>query len=251
MPATTTNKRIYDVLVIDFNLLRPRKGPMSRLLQSWQVSWHLWPFRKAARRYLLIAGKKGNMEMIRTKTTPFLNYMILLALSLVAPPVFAESSSSQISIVGTYTNMRHTEEHSYGYTVELWKQGNRVFGFILASNGLSGDTPTGILEDVKFEPESGKLSFRAKLTTGSIYNNQANKWIPSQDIFKFSGTLNKDSLAGVLEISDALLSDKSPIGKEIELLFSVAETRQLQTFSSYEDWEKMAKDILKFRGPKW
>lgn len=192
------------------------------------------------------------MEMIRTKTIPLLNYMILLALSLVSPPVFAESSSSQISVVGTYTNMRHTEEHSYGYTVELWKQGNnRVFGFILASNGLSGDTPTGLLEDVKFEPESGKLSFRARLTTGLIYNERLKELIPSQDIFKFSGTLNKDSLAGVLEISNTLLSDKSPIRKEIKLLFSVAETQQLQPFSSYEDWEKMAKDILKFRGPKW
>lgn len=200
---------------------------------------------------MLIAGKKGNMEMIRTKTIPFLNYMILLALSFVSSPVFAESSQSQISIVGTYTNMRHTEEHSYGYTVELWKQGNRVFGFILASNGLSEDTQTGLLEDVNFEPESGKLSFRAKLTTGLIYNNQVKKWIPSQDILKFSGTLNKDSLTGVLEISDALLSEKSPVRREIKLLFSVAETRQLQTFSSYENWEKMAKDILKFRGPKW
>jgi len=188
--------------------------------------------------------------MIKNKIIPFLKYIIPVVIFL-SSTAFAESSLTQIAVIGTYTNMRHTEEHSYGYTVKLWKQGNRVFGFILASNGLSGDTPTGLLEDVKFGPESGKLSFRAKLTTGLIYNNQVKKWIPSQDIFKFSGILNKDSLTGVLEISDALLSDKSPVREEIKLLFSVTETRQLQTFSSYEDWKKMAKHILKFRGPKY
>lgn len=176
--------------------------------------------------------------------------MILLALSFVSSPVFAESSQSQISIVGTYTNMRHTEEHSYGYTVELWKQGNRVFGFILASNGLSGDTPTGLIEDVKYEPVSGKFSFKAKLTMGLIYNKQLKKDVPSQDIFKFNGILNKDTLSGTLEVSEAI-SNKPPVKEEIRLLFSAEKTRQLQTFSSYEYWKKMAKDILKFRGPKW
>lgn len=187
--------------------------------------------------------------MAKFKTIPSLGY-ILFAILLVSRPLFAESSSIQISSVGAYTNMRHTEEHSYGYTVELWRQDKQILGFILASNGLSGDTPTGLLEDVKYEPESGKLSFVSRLTTGIIYNDRLKKWIPSQDIFKFKGTLNKDSLIGIIEISDALSGTEQPDREEIKLLFSAEETQQLKTFSKYEDWEKMAKDILKFRGPK-
>jgi hypothetical protein len=62
--------------------------------------------------------------------------------------------------------MKFTEEHAYGYSVQLWRQGDEVFGFFEASEGLAGDTPAGILDEVQFDPRSGALSFKAKLTIG-------------------------------------------------------------------------------------
>src|ERR1700719_513521 len=71
-----------------------------------------------------------------------------------------------ITFVGEFSNMRYTEEHAYGYSVQLWREGSAVFGLLLASEGLAGDTPAGLLEDLKYDPRAGKLSFQAKLTMG-------------------------------------------------------------------------------------
>jgi len=69
--------------------------------------------------------------------------------------------------------MEFTEEHAYGYVVQLWRQGDRVFGFREAPEGLAGDTPIGALEEVQFEPRRSALSFKAKLTMVSHSWNQA------------------------------------------------------------------------------
>ena len=90
--------------------------------------------------------------------------------------------------------MRYTEEHAYGYTVQLWREGASVFGLFLASEGLAGDTPTGLLDDLKYDPRSGKLSFKAKLTIGIDARRQ-----PSHDLFEFDGARSAQAVSGVLK----------------------------------------------------
>ncbi len=63
-------------------------------------------------------------------------------------PVKLNKQSSAQSVqsakkLGVFSNMRSTAEHQYDYKVELWQEGDRVFGLFLASEGLIGDTPTG------------------------------------------------------------------------------------------------------------
>jgi hypothetical protein len=50
--------------------------------------------------------------------------------------------STTIHPLGAFSNMRFTEEHAYGYRVDLWWAGPCRFGLFEASEGLSGDTPT-------------------------------------------------------------------------------------------------------------
>src|SRR5438046_1449435 len=96
--------------------------------------------------------------------------VLLPALTIVAMlNAFAQSSTASIAFVGEFSNMRFTDEHAYGYGVELWRQGDTLFGLFSASEGLAGDTPTGMLEDVKFDSRTRKLSFKAKLTIGAAY----------------------------------------------------------------------------------
>jgi hypothetical protein len=61
----------------------------------------------------------------------------------------AEDGSS--SFVGEFSNVRHTAEHAYGYSVMLWNDGDQLFGLFSAANGLAGDTPVGLLENVQLD----------------------------------------------------------------------------------------------------
>jgi hypothetical protein len=159
-------------------------------------------------------------------------------------------STIPLTTIGYFTNVKYTGEHAYGYSVNLWRQEDNILGLISAHSGLIGDPPAGLLEDVKFDPRTNRLSFRAKLTTGLVYSRQY-KGVPSRDVFEFSGFLNKDKLSGVLEISNLLFPDDPPQRKRISLRRSAKMSKAMMPPENYIEWKKMVDGILKFRGPRW
>ena len=141
-----------------------------------------------------------------------------------------------ITFVGEFSNMRYTEEHAYGYIVQLWREGANVFGLFLASEGLAGDTPTGLLDDLKYDPRSGKLSFKAKLTMGIDARNQ-----PSHDLFEFDGKMSAAAVSGVLKHGAAT--------ERINLRKLQPDTALPQP-RTYDEWRRQTDEILRRRGPK-
>ena len=92
---------------------------------------------------------------------------IIALLSIAAAvPLFAQNPGRPVRAIGEFSNMRYTEEHAYGYAVELWRDGDSAIGLLLVAEGLQGDTPTGTLDNVRFDARTGALSFTAKLTIG-------------------------------------------------------------------------------------
>lgn len=142
-----------------------------------------------------------------------------------------------IIFAGEFSNMRYTEEHAYGYSVQLWREGATVFGLFLASQGLAGDTPTGLLDDLKYDARSGKLSFKAKLTMGIDERQQ-----PTHDLFEFDGALSARAASGVLKHGAA--SERINLRK----LQPDAALSQPRT---YDEWKRQTDEILRRRGPKW
>jgi len=160
---------------------------------------------------------------------------VVPVLSLIAA-AFAQAPRP-ITFVGEFSNMRFTEEHAYGYSVQLWREGATVFGLFLASEGLAGDTPTGLLDDLKYDPRSGKLSFRAKLTMGIDARQQ-----PTHDLYQFEGNLSARAVSGVLKHGAA--SERVTLGK-LQPDAALAQPR------SYDEWKRQTDEILRRRGPKW
>jgi len=150
--------------------------------------------------------------------------------------VFAQAPRP-ITFVGEFSNMRYTEEHAYGYTIQLWREGTSVFGLFLASEGLTGDTPTGVLDDLKYDPRSGRLSFRAKLTMGLDARNQ-----PSHDLFEFDGKMSARAVSGVL---------KHAAERERINLRKVETDPAFDQPPTYDAWKRQTDEILRRRGPKW
>lgn len=192
------------------------------------------------------------------KRLVLLNAFLLLAAGLSVHGQTNHKSSRQaparsadvVKRLGVFTNMRFTEEHQYGYSVELWQEKDRLFGLLLVSAGLIGDTPTGLLEDVVFDPKTGSLTFRARLSTGSTFNRD-NEQVPSRDVYRFKGTLKGLRLTGVFEYTDALTRTATGTKKNVSLRRSKSESESMFKAESYDEWKKEADEILKFRGPKW
>lgn len=159
--------------------------------------------------------------------------------------------STAIQPVGAFSNMRFTEEHAYGYTVDLWRAGKCLFGLFEASEGLSGDTPTGLLNPVRHDAATGKLAFAARLTMGVTKPNNGTDWVPSRDSFAFNGHLGTRALKGRLSRSDQLRPELRAVDQDMVLPRSKQQQEFMIQAGNFGEWRKQAEAILQARGPKW
>ena len=169
-------------------------------------------------------------------------------LLIIAIPVSAMATDpTQFVSLGHFSNYRYTAEHQYGVGLHLWRDGKTMVGLISSSESLIGDTPTGALENVSFDPANGQLSFNARLTLGQTIDKD-HKWVPSQDVFSFSGVITKETVSGTLKIFDNLHPQKKPIQEEIHLKKDDAYPMHCQTRTQCI---ALMDDILKIRGPRF
>ncbi len=180
----------------------------------------------------------------------FLSCFLLLWLALLFSPAHA-APQSRVAVFGEYSNVINTEEHSYGYTLQLWKENGRLLGFLLVAGGLSGDTPTGQIENVRYDARNGSIHFTARLSTGLQYDARRKTQAFSHDLFTFDGVLANDSLSGTMLHQDALSRKSPPTSEHVTLRFSSQGTNLMEAYPSRATWTTMAKRILKFRGPQW
>jgi hypothetical protein len=166
-----------------------------------------------------------------------------------AEPCGTIPDTASIQVIGAFSDMQFTEDHAYGHVVELWRTGNCVFGLFQASEGLAGDTPTGILTNLRYNPTTRELSFTAKLTMGTTTAPGSNDWVPSRDLFAFRGRLDQKMLKGELRHSNQLRPDLPPAIRPLTLRRSTDEPGI--SAATYGEWRSWVESILQFRGPKW
>jgi hypothetical protein len=129
-----------------------------------------------------------------------------------------------VSFVGYFTDIKTTGEHQYGSALILWQYKNTVVGFFYHADGVIGEVPRGVIDNVKLHPKSGKLSFDSTL--------------PSQDRFVFNGTLRKAAITGQLQRYDALHPEQKTIDSKVTLQRDKQTTSE--SFDSLEAWQDFA-----------
>ena len=105
----------------------------------------------------------------------FVTTILLLAAS--------STAGQDLKSLGSFDNVRTTESgHCYGYSLELWQHGKKIMGLMNVHDGLCGDPPCGILQEVTFDRGTGRLHFRS--AAGLEY--------------RFDGVLRRDDVFGRL-----------------------------------------------------
>jgi len=166
-----------------------------------------------------------------------------------APALAAEPSETggvSVKLIGEFTDMRFTEEHAYGYLVQLWSSDKKLFGILMASEGLVGDTPTGLMEDVTYDPATGRLAFKARLSLGFTRDGQGH-WIRAYNYFRFDGVISGAEVRGVFEISDELRPEAAPRREEVVLKKSDEGSDSLFRPRSYPEWKSWVDKIVRPR----
>jgi len=178
--------------------------------------------------------------------------LIFCALLLAPGPRSSAQTAGTLRVLGNFSNVRRAgEDDALGYSLRLWKEGNKVFGLFAAYVGPPADPPVGILEGVKFNPHTRELSFSARLSTGLV-SGQGYDRVASRDRFVFKGVLTPREVRGTLKRSDDLFPDRRPDSETIRLRRSQFLTQlMLPPPPTYSEWQTWADEILQRRGPKW
>ncbi|MCI0614237.1 hypothetical protein L0244_14720 [bacterium] len=114
---------------------------------------------------------------------------------------------------------------------------------------MMGDTPTGRLENLIFDPKTGRLSFTTRLTLGSHFCSE-HDGAPSRDVFEFEGVFSREAITGTLKQKDTLHPETSATREEITLK-KMEEKYFGKIYKNRAEWEEYSRQLLAFRGPKW
>jgi len=200
---------------------------------------------------ILLSGTSFLIQTIVTGPTGFAADPLSAASTSNTPELkISPRNDSAVKALGTFIKVKSDGEHANGYSITLWKQNDEIIGLVAVHRGLIGDPPAGLLENVKFDPQTKKLSFTAKLTLGQFYDNDQ-KDVPSQDILEFGGTLTNKKLAGTVTLTDQLCANGCAETKKIDLPRSKEFNNWTEDFQTHAAWKGYIDEILKRRGPRW
>jgi len=107
----------------------------------------------------------------------FMKWMLFALFTLSSPA----SAANSVKFLGSFSKAGITEEHQYIYQLDLWREGQKVFGFYSFNAGLYGDGITkGIPWRIAGDLEGDSL----------ILKNEHN-------LFSFTGNFSKQNLSGL------------------------------------------------------
>jgi hypothetical protein len=152
----------------------------------------------------------------------------------------------------SYTNAttsKGDDPHASGVGVELYKHGGAWIGFIYEFVGPVADPAVGKLDGLQLDEHTGKIVFTARLSLGVTRSKGAQDWVPTKDLYEFTGMIDQDAISGDLVRT---LADDAPGRSTTEKIVLKREaTKSPFDKTSYDDWIRNWELHVKTRGPKF
>jgi len=164
----------------------------------------------------------------------------------------AQTSRSGFGYFGEWSDVRMSgsaDPHAQGNSLELWKDKGALVGFLSEYVGPVADPPFGPLEHIEVDAASGHLSFSVKLSLGVTNLRGQKDFVPTRDLYFFTGTLRDEDVRGSLEKQDQLRNSPSA-----NLMVIWKRTKRENSFWSdktAQQWRDFYSPILRARGPQW
>ncbi len=163
-----------------------------------------------------------------------------------------------VELFGVYSNAKSNDgEHESGYTLELWRDKEGLFGVFMVHGPQIGDPAKGMISDVGYDATTGRLHFTAKLSISRGYSTTDSQGrvqtvAPSRDWVEFEGVLTGKTVTGAVTIRSS-----GPFGGKVSLSLP----RQVKWEEDFHptdlrpktcaEWMDQMAESLQRLGPKW
>jgi hypothetical protein len=121
------------------------------------------------------------------------------------------TQDEKVVLVGYFSNqgisMVSDSPHISGYSLELYRLNNQMYGRFIRGTG-SEDPVTTSIYDTKYDKNRGHLVFKAKLSEGIESDKNTPEGRPSKDLYEFTGTIKHNAVAGKIEHKSGYEPDK-------------------------------------------
>jgi hypothetical protein len=154
-----------------------------------------------------------------------------------------------LSPIGCFADVVTDGEHEDGYAAQLWSTGDAIAGFVTVHRGLIGDAPVGLLDDVRQDPATGRISLTAKLSVG-LHSCPIHDNVPSHDLLSFNGVLTGETLGGRVRMENRLDSPPAP-GDFRTVVMRRDRACAMESYADHEAWLRAWAPTLSARGPRW
>ena len=155
--------------------------------------------------------------------------------------------------VGKWSNVQLSkgqETHASGFELTLWEYNGQLLGYLSRYVGPTHDPPIGRLTDIILDKQTGRISFRAKMSLGMQYAADEKKWVPTRDLYAFHGKYTPEEISGVFE-KKAVGNSGSRTNTEKVTLTGGESSYEFWDQMTYEEWTAFYEPIVKVRGPQW
>lgn len=159
------------------------------------------------------------MTQLKSSHLPILKGILLLVIA------GSINAANAVEFFGSYSKQRFTEEHYYVYKLDIWGEGEKLFGFYATYAGLQGD-PVREMHSWRI---AGTLSGKSVSLKGE------------KVVFGFTGSLSEAGLSGrwtdsMTEGIDLTLQKQAATEIEPALLKA--------SLGTYDDWGRWAEQYL-------
>ena len=181
---------------------------------------------------------------------PALIFVALLSVQLSGR---SQTSKGVFEYFGEWSDVtvsKSADPQARGNTLQLWKDNGALVGFLNEYVGPVADPPFGPIQDVKLDAKTGKFLFKVKLSLGVTTLKGQSQFVPTRDLYLFTGTLSDQEVRGSVEQQDQLRNGIPSVKRNVVWKREKSDD-PFWTGKTLQQWRDFYAPILKARGPKW
>jgi TonB family protein len=99
------------------------------------------------------------------------------------------------------------------------------------------------------DEHTGNIEFTARLSLGVTQSKGAQDWVPTKDLYEFTGTIDQDAISG--DLVRRLIEDAAGRSASEKIVLKREITKSSADKTSYDDWIRNWELRMKARGPKF
>jgi hypothetical protein len=154
--------------------------------------------------------------------------------------------------VNAWSSVRVTggeDPHAFGINVDIWKGADTLVGYMSEYGGFIADPPIAQLDSIRFNEQTGAISFSVSLTAGEVFSDSTTRFVRAKWLYQFAGVVGDSTITGSMRKTLLNRDSRTNVSSEQVVLKRVTPSAyEAETHNTLEKWVAWREMLVKLRG---